>query len=70
MSQFSSSRAATTGMIFFPEGVSQDDDAKIVRRNPCLLQSEKLYDSVIFAVGGTNAECGEGQTPDIFLTID
>ena len=41
------------GMVFFPEVVPQDHNAKVIGGNTCLLQSNELCDRVIFAVPGT-----------------
>ena len=47
------------GVVFFPEVVPQDDNAKVIRGNPCLLQGNELCDRVILAVPGdiTSPRC-------------
>ena len=57
------------GMVFLPDVVLQDDDPKVISRNPCLLQSNELCDSVIFAVASAYGECGQGRTPDIIRAV-
>ena len=57
------------GVILFPAVVSQDHNAKVIRRNPCLLEGNELCDRVIFAVPGTYGECRQGRTPDVLRTI-
>ena len=57
------------GVVFFPEVVPQDDNAKVIRGNPCLLQGNELCDGVIFAVPGTYGECRQRRTPDVLRTI-
>ena len=57
------------GVVFFPEVVPQDDNAKVIRGNPRLLQGNEFCDRVIFAVPGTYGECRQGRTPDVLRTI-
>src|SRR6266849_1440588 len=57
------------GVIFFPDVVPHDDNPKVVRGNPRLLQSNELCNRVIFAVPGTLGERVEGRTPDVLDTV-
>jgi hypothetical protein len=50
------------GVVFFPAVVPQDDNAKIISGNPCLLQGNVLCDRVVFAVSGTSVANGGLQT--------
>ena len=43
-------------VILFPKVVPHDEDAKVVERNPCLLESNELCDRVIFAGRGLENE--------------
>ena len=56
-------------VVFIPEVVPQDDNAKVIRRNPCLLEGNEFCDRVILAVPATYGECRQLRTPDVRRTV-
>ncbi len=56
-------------VVFIPEVVPQDDNAKVIRRNPCLLEGNELCDRVIFAISAAYGEGRQRRTPDVLRTV-
>ena len=56
-------------VIFIPEGVMQDHDPEIVRRNAGLTQCNELGDGVIFAVASAAGQGRERGRPHVDLAM-